>query len=89
VYTKGSFCVHERSRAPASVRPRARGSSGTVDEEAHPKAPLVFALRLQPRVHRFALHGKDAEDTFMNAMQRLVAHEPLKPFDAERELTLG
>jgi hypothetical protein len=39
----------------------------------------------EPGVHRFGLERKNAEDTFVNAAERLPANETLERFDTERE----
>lgn len=38
----------------------------------------AYRIQLQSRVDRFALECKDAEDTLVNAAQRLTADEPFR-----------
>ena len=40
----------------------------------------------ESRVYGFALEGKDAEDAFVDTVERFVGHEAFERFDAEREL---
>src|SRR5215210_2671451 len=46
-------------------------------------------LALQSRIHRFALQGKHAEDTFVDPVERFAAYEPFQGFHAEDELPDG
>ena len=43
----------------------------------------------EPRVHRLALQGQDAEDALVDPPQRLPPHEPLQPLDPQGELAQG
>ena len=42
--------------------------------------------RLQPRVDGFAFEGENAEDAFVDAVERLERDEAFKCFDAQAEL---
>ena len=44
-------------------------------------------LWLESRIDRFTFEGEHAEDAFMNAAQRLFAHEALQGLDAEGEFS--
>jgi hypothetical protein len=41
---------------------------------------------LEPRVHGFALEGKNAEDAFVDSVERFGAGEALQRLDTEAEL---
>src|SRR5690349_18161856 len=43
----------------------------------------------EPRVHRLALQGQDAEDALVDPPQRLLPHEPFQPLHAQGELAQG
>jgi hypothetical protein len=43
-------------------------------------------VQLKSRIDRFALEREHPEDALVHAPKRLVAHEALEPFDAERKL---
>lgn len=47
----------------------------------------VNPARLQTRVDGFALECEDAEDAFVNSIQRLALDEAIQRLDAERELS--
>jgi hypothetical protein len=45
--------------------------------------------RSEAGVDGFALHGEDAEDALVDAVQRFTGNEAFQGFDTEGELTLG
>src|SRR5882724_5111054 len=51
--------------------------------------PPPVGLILQPRIHRLALEGQDAEHALVHAAERLLPDESLEPLDAEGEFAQG
>src|SRR2546426_4108908 len=48
--------------------------------------PLPTTKGSKPRIDGLALQSEDAEHAFVDTPQRLALHEPLEPFDSQREL---
>jgi len=53
------------------------------------RSPLIAGCRSQPRIDRLALHREDTEHAFVDAVERLAAHESVERLDAEPELADG